>query len=225
MKIAVISDVHSNYNALEKVICEIEKLDCHHKICLGDMVGYYDKPNEVIDCLKYYDFKCVKGNHDKFILGEIAYKTENERLYGINRHRKELSQANILFLKECPDYIDFQYKDKKYFFCHSLKSNCQIYLNCVEDILNNYNDIKTYDYYFHGHTHRKNYLNVNNHIIINPGSVGQQRDKSWKPSFGIMDTETNEWNVLSVEYDIKQYIHYLTKCGYDYKLLDIFTKK
>ncbi|MFL0197102.1 metallophosphoesterase family protein [Clostridium sp. WILCCON 0269] len=220
----MISDIHSNFNALEKVVDEINKLGCDFKICLGDMVGYYDKPNEVIECLKYYDFKCVKGNHDKFILGEIKYKIENEKIYGVNRHRKLLSNKNVLFLKKCSESIDFEYKNKKYCFCHSFKDDCQFYLKGKDDILNKFNDIKIYDYYFHGHTHRKNYLNVKNHIIINPGSVGQQRDNTWKPSFCIMDLDKNKWKIISVEYDIKTYVYNLMNNGYDKMLIDIFTK-
>ncbi|WP_066892519.1 metallophosphoesterase family protein [Clostridium nigeriense] len=224
MKIAVISDIHSNYDALKAVVNEINKHNCDLKICLGDMVGYYDKPNEVIECLKLYDFKCIKGNHDKFILGELEYKIENEKIYGINRHRNLLRKENILFLKESLDFIELEYKNKKYCFCHSLKDNSEVYLKDENDVLSKFDYIKIYDYYFHGHTHRRNYIKVNNSIVINPGSVGQQRDKTWKPSFGIMDLDNNEWKVIKVEYDIKTYVLNLRNNGFDNMLVDIFER-
>lgn len=225
MKIAVISDIHSNFNALKEVIYAINKSDCDFKICLGDMVGYYDKPHEVIECLKYYDFKCIKGNHDRYMTGEIKYNIKNKDIYGIERQRKLLSSEDILFLKNCTDYFEFQYKNKKYCFCHSLKDDCEVYLKDENDILNRFNDIEKYDYYFYGHTHRKKYFNIKNHVIINPGSVGQQRDRSFKPSFCIMDVGREEWKIISAEYDIKKYVCSLIKKGYDKRLTDIFTRK
>lgn len=52
MKIALISDIHSNLFYFEKVLHEIEKENVDDIYCLGDLVGYYDKPNEVIDLIK-----------------------------------------------------------------------------------------------------------------------------------------------------------------------------
>ncbi|WP_238858846.1 MULTISPECIES: metallophosphoesterase family protein [unclassified Clostridium] len=224
MKIAVISDIHSNFDALEKVICEVNKYNCNIKICLGDMVGYYNKPNEVIEILRYNDFKCVKGNHDKFILGEINYKKENEEIYGIKRHRETLSYENLLFLKNCPEFIELKYENYYYCFCHSLKNDCQVYLKDENDIINNFDNIKKYKYYFYGHTHRKKSMIIENSVIINPGSVGQQRDEEWKPSFCILDLKENKHKIVSIEYDINNYIGNLDKDGYDKRLINILKK-
>lgn len=224
MRIAVISDVHSNFDALKKVICEINKYNCNIKICLGDMVGYYNKPNEVIEILRCHDFKCIKGNHDKFILGEIDYKKENEEIYGIKRHRETLSCENLLFLKNCPEFIELKYKDYDCCFCHSLKNNCQVYLRDENDIIKSFDDIKEYNYYFYGHTHRKKSIKIENSVIINPGSVGQQRDEEWKPSFCILDLNKNEHEIVSIEYDINNLIRSLNKNGYDKRLINILEK-
>ena len=224
MKIAVISDIHSNFDALEKVIYEVSKYDCNMKICLGDMVGYYNKPNEVIEILKNHDFKCVKGNHDKFILGELDYKKENEKIYGIKRHREILSRENILFLKNCPEYIELKYKKYNCCFCHSLKNDCQVYLEDKNDIIKNFDNVKKYNYYFYGHTHRKKSIIIENSVIINPGSVGQQRDKAWKPSFCILDLNENLHTIVSIEYDINKYINDLNTNGYDKRLINILEK-
>lgn len=224
MKVAIISDIHSNFDALEKVVCEINKHSCDIKICLGDMVGYYNKPNEVIDILKHNNFQCVKGNHDKFILGEIEYNKENEDIYGIKRHREVLRYDNLLFLKNCPEFIELKYGKYYSCFCHSLKNDCQTYLRYENDIIENFDSIIKYNFYFFGHTHRKKSRVLGNCIIINPGSVGQQRDEQWKPSFCILDFDKNEYETIDIEYDIKNYIKELKKDGYDKRLISVLEK-
>jgi len=224
MKIAIISDIHSNYNALVKVVDEINKFDCDIKICLGDAVGYYNKPNETIETLKRNKFKCVKGNHDRFILDETEYNKKHENIYGIKRHRQILNLANLMFLKSCPDFIELQYKNYNCCFCHSLKSDCQVYLKDDIDIIEHFEHIKKYDYYFYGHTHRKKTIAIEKTVIINPGSVGQQRDYDWKPSFCILDLNKNQYKIFSVSYDIKSYVNELNKYRYDQRLINILQK-
>jgi putative phosphoesterase len=226
MRIAVISDVHSNFNALEKVVFKINKYNCNMKICLGDMVGYYNKPNEVIEILRSHNFKCVKGNHDKFILGEIDYKKENEEIYGIKRHREILSSENLFFLKNCPEFIELKCENYNCCFCHSLKNDCQVYLRDENDIIKYFDDIKKYNYYFYGHTHRKKSITIENTVIINPGAIGQQRDEDWRPSFCILDLNENksEYKIISIEYNLNNYISDLNKNGYDKRLINILEK-
>ena len=70
MRNLIVSDVHANLNALEAVLEDAAPFD--QVWCLGDLVGYGPDPNQCIERVKALPgLKCVKGNHDAAILGEI----------------------------------------------------------------------------------------------------------------------------------------------------------
>ena len=72
MRIAVISDVHSNLHALEAVLAEADAAGVDELWCLGDLVGYGPRPNECVDLLRERTAICLAGNHDQVVLGKIA---------------------------------------------------------------------------------------------------------------------------------------------------------
>ena len=78
--IAIISDVHGNYEALKVVLSEIDRLSIDEVYCLGDVVGYYSQVNECCDELKKRKVKCVMGNHDWY----MASGTKCERSKSVN---------------------------------------------------------------------------------------------------------------------------------------------
>jgi diadenosine tetraphosphatase ApaH/serine/threonine PP2A family protein phosphatase len=78
MRVAVISDVHANYHALEAVLDEIDAARVDTVWCLGDTVGYGPRPNECCDAVKDRAGHCLVGNHDLVVLGELAVSDFND---------------------------------------------------------------------------------------------------------------------------------------------------
>jgi predicted phosphodiesterase len=78
MRVAVISDVHANYHALEAVLNEIDATRVDAVWCLGDTVGYGPRPNECCDVVKDRADHCLVGNHDLVVLGELTVAEFNE---------------------------------------------------------------------------------------------------------------------------------------------------
>ena len=71
MKVAVISDIHGNYHALEAVLAEV-LADAPDEIwCLGDVVGYGPRPNECCDLVRERAALSLCGNHDLAVLGSL----------------------------------------------------------------------------------------------------------------------------------------------------------
>ncbi len=68
--IAVISDIHSNLDALEAVLADIEEREVEQIICLGDVIGYGPQPRECIDLVKEKSSITLMGNHDYAVLYE-----------------------------------------------------------------------------------------------------------------------------------------------------------
>ena len=78
MRVAVISDVHANYHALEAVLKEIDVASVDAFWCLGDTVGYGPRPNECCDVVKDRADHCLVGNHDLVVLGELTVSDFND---------------------------------------------------------------------------------------------------------------------------------------------------
>jgi predicted phosphodiesterase len=64
MRIAVFSDIHSNIQALRNVLSDIRKNKVDATYCLGDLVGYGPRPNEVVSLIKNLEITTIMGNYD-----------------------------------------------------------------------------------------------------------------------------------------------------------------
>jgi len=218
MKKLVISDIHSNLEALQRVVEDAGDFDAVW--CLGDLVGYGPDPNGCIDFLRSLsNFYCVLGNHDAAILGDMDVRLFNqEARSSISWQRIHISIENLSFLKNLPEKLIF--------------SNCllvhgspryPIWEYILDPFIARANfDHFSEDFCFVGHSHqglicRWDSLNekmdwnfqvngygyqMNPRMILNPGSVGQPRDNDPRASYGIFDDKTMSWNVKRVEYPI-----------------------
>jgi predicted phosphodiesterase len=75
MRLAVISDIHSNLEAFQAVMDDISKLSIDDTVSLGDNIGYGAQPEEIIENLKHYSITSVLGNHELALLDSDYLKT------------------------------------------------------------------------------------------------------------------------------------------------------
>jgi predicted phosphodiesterase len=78
MRVAVISDIHANYHALETVLAEIDAARIDVVWCLGDTVGYGPRPNDCCETVQSRADQSLVGNHDLVVLGELAVSDFND---------------------------------------------------------------------------------------------------------------------------------------------------
>jgi diadenosine tetraphosphatase ApaH/serine/threonine PP2A family protein phosphatase len=78
MRVAVLSDIHANYHALEVVLAEIEAARVDAVWCLGDTVGYGPRPNDCCETVRSRADVCLVGNHDLVVLGELVVSDFND---------------------------------------------------------------------------------------------------------------------------------------------------
>ena len=221
-RIAFISDIHSNIHYLEKVLDKIEKDNIDKIYCLGDMVGYYDRPNEVIDIMIKKKISCIKGNHEKYLLGELDYNMNNENIYRIKEQNKIITKNNLEFLNNLPDKIEFTSGSKKFYLTHSLPNDCLTYLYDFNKLEKNF--ISQLDYYCFGHTHVPIVTYKYGTCIINPGSIGQPRDFSRKSSYVIVDSVNETINLNKINVDYKGYSEILNNKNYSNKSIKILSR-
>ena len=218
MRILIISDIHGNLTALDTVIEEAGAVDTVW--CLGDLVGYGPDPNECIDTVRELpNLVCLLGNHDAAAIGQLNIDTFNpEARYSIQWLQDVLRKDNYEYLQARPQ----MYVDDQVTLVHgSPRSPVFEYLLDNQLATENFGHFST-SFCFFGHTHLPSqfYLAEENRLakliipkpntefqliprtIINPGSVGQPRDRDPRTSFAIFDTEAVTWHYRRVRYDV-----------------------
>lgn len=222
MKTAVISDIHSNLEALETVLKKIKEISVDSVYCLGDIVGYNANPNECVEIIRKENIPCVMGNHDRVACGI-------EEPFFFNPLAKEaalwtrgvLSDENRTFLRTLPQTLNIDVgklcvhgsprDEDEYILNNATADNCLLYLE------EHYPEVRICLF---GHTHRKSvytdeYISLDKDrpeislkddqlYLINPGSVGQPRDRDRRASFIIMDESKKVVSYYLEKYDIKQ---------------------
>jgi putative phosphoesterase len=179
MKIAIISDIHSNLDALTAVLKEIERIKVDEIYCLGDIVGYGPNPNECIDLVKSVTEKVVVGNHDSAVINQTDMMLFNSYARESTEWtRRMISDENYEYLLKLPLKIS----EHDLLFVHSTPL-------IPEDwnyILTQHSAEKHFNYFteqacFIGHSHRPEmFRSIDDRLIINVGSVGQPRDGNSK---------------------------------------------
>src|SRR5438128_13564 len=107
MRIAVVSDIHSNLTALEAVLKSMGSVDAVW--CLGDFVGYGPWPNECISLLRAHDVQAIAGNHDLAAIGTITTEDFNSAAaVATDWTSKQLSKDSRAFLGGLQPMIEIE---------------------------------------------------------------------------------------------------------------------
>lgn len=220
-KIALISDIHGNLEALERVLSEIEKHKPDKIICLGDIVGYGANPKECCDIVRKNCDVVIRGNHDEAIFSpEITKYFVDHAKESAEWTRGQLDEGTIEWLKSLP----YTYQEGDFLFCHGAPYSPEdyIYLVTKESAYWTLRYIKSLGLKasFSGHAHityvfgiRKDgnfeikapsIIDISEYdgIAVNVGSVGQPRDRDPRAAFSII--EDNIYRVFRIEYDIEK---------------------
>lgn len=218
MTIAFISDIHGNYDALKEVFKQINKLDIKEIYCLGDIINYYYDPDKCIDLLIKNKVKCIRGNHEKIFLRSLKKKKLIDvfaEKYGNSVHinLKKIKNRHLNFIKSLPSTMNIKIGKKKAIIAHGApwKNDFYFYKNTSKKWINK---IKKYDkeIYILGHTHHPMNLKLNNKkLIINPGSIGQPRNKSNKACWLIVNEKNMKFDFMETKYSLTNLIKSIKK--------------
>jgi diadenosine tetraphosphatase ApaH/serine/threonine PP2A family protein phosphatase len=219
MRTLVISDIHANLTALEAVLTDTGQIDAVW--CLGDLVGYGPDPNECVECIAQLpNLQCIMGNHDAAAVGCIEVDAFNpDARKAVLWTQEQLTHANKAYLKNLPERVKLDYITMVH---GSPFKPIWEYLLDTRSATISFEFFDTH-YCFIGHTHlpvlyylpddrQTAQLIVPEHIsqmtlaprgIINPGSVGQPRDRDPRAAYAILDMTDFTWEWHRVEYDIQ----------------------
>jgi len=223
MRYAVISDIHSNLEALQCVIDDIKKENVDKVICCGDIIGYGPNPKECIELISgMKNAEVIMGNHDAAVADKIDTSTFNKYAKkAIKINRSLLSDGDITYLSA----LKYAHREVEILFVHGSPSDPIIeYLNTLTKLRENITVMKE-RICIVGHTHvpmvfsmdgaekgeilaleKENtfILKDENKYIINAGSVGQPRDGDNRSCFIYLDTEKKMVTFRRLKYDIEK---------------------
>jgi predicted phosphodiesterase len=200
----IMSDIHSNLEALNACLEAAGEAGYDRIACLGDLVGYGPNPNEVVSwAIGVKDLICVKGNHD-LCVGDISITLDHynyHAMLAIKQQRKMINEQTREFLMNLP----LQIITNDMHLIHGSPYQWDEYIYDRWDASYVMGFVKA-DKCFVGHTHRPVIWkdSFDNPKIINVGSVGQPRDLNPMASFMIYDQNKNELEAIRVAYDIEE---------------------
>jgi putative phosphoesterase len=219
MRIAIISDIHSNVFALSAVVDEFKNKKIDKVLNIGDIFGYYPWAVETYKIIKELDLITIKGNHDLIVTQKVRPQNAPSYWELAQDNRKELlkeSEEILTWLEGLDGKLSLNIEQ------HSIS----LYHGTPDDIYEGRyypDDDKTYSWFpkkdeiiILGQTHypmEKRFKNGG--IIINPGSIGQPRDGNPFPSWCILDTKQLFIDWIRTRYDYKSAMTELKRINWD----------
>ncbi len=231
MKLAIISDIHGNYEAFSEVLADIEMMGVDQTISLGDNVGYGPEPDRVVQKMIALNIPSVLGNH------ELALKDEKYLSWfnpvarkSLLKTRDLLSESSITFVKSLKSFISVE----ECRYVHGFPPDSPlIYLfqpseHRKKKVLNQIPERIC----FIGHTHileimsfdgdrietndlpqGTTQLTKDKKYLVNIGSVGQPRDDSSDAKYVIYDSTTGTLNVRFIPYEVAAVVQKIKDAG------------
>ncbi|AUN14365.1 metallophosphoesterase family protein [Paraclostridium sordellii] len=214
MRIATISDIHSNLYALNEVLADIEKRNVDMVVCTGDLVGYATRPNEVIETLRKNKILTIMGNYDeaignfKIICG-CDYpdpKDAEKASLSMKFTSEETTDENKAYLRNLPKEAVISFNNKTIRFVHGSTRLINEYLKEnsreADEVMNNLDE----DILVCGHTHIPYVKYYGEKLLVNAGSVGKSKTGSPNANYVIIDIIDSivEVEIIEVFYDFEK---------------------
>jgi len=233
-KVAFISDIHSNLEALNAVLEDAKSKKVDEIYCIGDLVGYGPNPNEVIEIIRNMAITSVMGNYDDAIGYEkdscgCAYNPGRETEVGdesISWTIKNTTKENKDFLKSLPHRLTIEIEGVKILLVHGSPINYLLeYVKPstsserLKTLLKNVEE----DIIVNGHTHLMMARHIYGKTILNPGSVGRTKDGLPGATYIILNIDNGVYwyEFVHVKYDVKVVVEKIVKVGLPVELATV----
>ncbi|TNE45712.1 MAG: metallophosphoesterase [Deltaproteobacteria bacterium] len=230
----VFSDIHGNYPALEAVLGKAKDMEVDSYLFLGDVVGYGPFPKECVDRVAALpSCICLKGNHDEIASsGTIPEGTNRLARESLRWTQEQLSQEQMAWLGG----LSHEHSEPPWLAVHGAPQDpdriyAYVYEMTYRSNLEHLHK-RGYSLCFYGHTHVPFVYLLNAEggteklspetfsvfqtgqvALVNPGSVGQPRDRDPMSSFAIWEHSVNQVSFHRVAYDVESTMNEIIRCG------------
>ena len=220
MRYGVISDIHANLHALDATLAMLDEHGVDRYLCLGDLVGYGPLPNECVERLSAYQPVCVAGNHDLIATDRL----NGERC--VRLARKSLTWTAERLSDDVRDHLERlplrAHAECGVVLVHGSLGDVEEYVRTSAAAASQLERLEeeepTARILLLGHTHipmahasRRGdllggregsvRLELNERYLLNPGSVGQSRERTAHARFMVLDTDAGLATFHAIPYD------------------------
>jgi predicted phosphodiesterase len=228
MKIAVISDLHSNREALQAVFDHIREQGVTRLFCLGDVVGYGPEPEFCVDLVRGHAEVCLMGNHDEALFRDASDFNPHAR-GAVDYTRKRMQphwyssserKTRWRWLQDLP----LSHREGRFLFVHgSPRDPVREYVLSTDGFLNPEKLRQIFDTFegvaVGGHTHHPGMhdeslvfhgtdgadsttmeIPAQGKFFINVGSVGQPRDGDNRACYAVLEGGSVTWHRVAYDF-------------------------
>lgn len=220
MRLAIISDIHGNLEALTAVLQDTDRRSVDEVICLGDIVGYGPDPAACLDIIRRRKIRSLMGNHDQAVFDpDLRTTFSSTARTAIEWTAPRLDDADHTFLRSLP-LVEERHGLT---LVHASPRNPEDYDYILDDVdaSRHFGSFET-PLCFVGHTHQPEIfredlgpriVQAGSRCIVNVGSVGQPRDGDARAGYGILDPGAVTFEFVRVAYDIPATTEKIYKAG------------
>lgn len=222
MKVALISDIHGNYCALEAVLADLCKDKIDQAICLGDTISSGPQPRQVLDRLKTEGMTLVLGNADQRLLHPISVTEADDHvrmLLEIESWIRQVIPADELsLLGNAKQRVHVKLSERlSLLCCHgSPRSIDERLLTELSDHqLDQILSGEEFDLLAVGHTHVPMLRNHRNRLLLNPGTVGSPVGKGPITHYAVLSIEEEKtaFSLRTIRYDVNPALKQAQRSG------------
>ncbi|MEA2977378.1 MAG: hypothetical protein QOF19_2898 [Alphaproteobacteria bacterium] len=210
MMVAVFSDVHGNLPALEKFVRSTRPIaDCY--VCLGDVVNYGPWNDECLELVNSLPgIVLLEGNHERLFLGAASVQEEIALVQEFYQHSiKYFTRRDLI--AELPTLFQLDQ-----FICTHTIDGKKVYADTEIEV--------TSDYMI-GHTHEQYRIERSGKLIVNPGSIGQNRKQIDVFNYALYETSSHRVTLCEEFCPIDRLIVELKARGYPEACINYYQKK
>ncbi|HUK84694.1 MAG TPA: YfcE family phosphodiesterase, partial [Candidatus Acidoferrum sp.] len=203
VKIAVLSDIHANINALETVVRDAEERGASLFVNAGDSIGFGPCPNKVVEWVCEKNILSILGNYDVEVI-EGKTKDKSQKNIAYRFAKKELSKSNVNYLNSLPMERRLEVAGKNLLITHGSPESMEehIYSDTPIERLKTLAETAKAEIIIVGHSHEQFWRQVNGVSFVNPGSVGRPGDGNPQTGYAILSFNPFKVELLRLDYDV-----------------------
>lgn len=221
-RLGLISDIHANSAALKAVLDDMPQVD--GIVCCGDLVEYYDQPNEVCALVRDRRIPCIRGNHDAYTTGKLPPSETHRTAFRTDWTREVLEETHLRWLESLGTEMRIDAGEQRLWIRHANPWDEETYLYADAETELSRLRLEKGQTLAVGHTHRPLHMRVGDGWLLNPGSVGQPRDDDPRASYAVFDLDTGEVEQRRAEYDVAAMQRRLESQGWNPYIVSILSR-
>ena len=225
-KIAVISDIHGNFKALEAFLAYLKVHPADGIICLGDYVTDGPCPERTLEILyqmqKTDTCYMIRGNREEYLLDNIDNRegwkpsSANGTLYYTLMH---MTQRDMAFFASLPSEREVRMEGcPALYICHGIPGRVRGNVYEEEGLIEKVMEKLQYSCLLGGHSHHQGIERRKGKLYVNPGSLGFAVDGVGRQArFAVLTGTEEGWEaqLLAIPYDVEGYLRAFTENGLD----------